>query len=234
MMLQHYILQRHQQIAESKMDFYTPMGIHVYFQDPIKNKEVDAEKVIAKVEGTIPDHLLGEVEMIIFGYFKEFEERKLNAFYDGGTLYITPDQDNSDDLFDDIIHEISHSLEFPYGSLIYHDGKLEQEFLNKRMHLHKILWELGYKLPENVFLDPEYNEEFDMFLLEKVGYDKLSIVTQGIFVSPYAATSLREYFATGFTDYFLDSNHSHLKQVSPQLYKKLLLLQDPEKLDSIR
>ena len=62
-MLQHYILQRHQQLAESKMDFYTPMGIHVYFKDPIENKEVNAERVIAKVEGTIPEHLLDEVEM---------------------------------------------------------------------------------------------------------------------------------------------------------------------------
>ena len=232
MMLQHYIFQRQRQLAESKMDFYTPMGIHVYFKDPIENKEVDAERVIARVEGRLPEHLLNEVEMVIFGYFDEFIDRQLNAFYEGGTLYITPDQSSEDDLFDDIIHEISHSLESPHGALIYHDKKIEQEFLNKRMHLHKILWELGYKLPENVFLEPEYNKEFDMFLLDKVGYDKLSIVTQGVFINPYAATSLREYFATGFTEYFLDSNHSHLKQVSPQLYRKLLLLQDPEKLDS--
>tara|TARA_R110000824_G_scaffold14002_2_gene60237 strand:- start:166 stop:813 length:648 start_codon:yes stop_codon:yes gene_type:complete len=214
------------------MDFYTPMGIHVYFKEPIENKEVDAERVIAKVEGRLPEHLLNEVEMVIFGYFDEFIDRQLNAFYEGGTLYITPDQSSEDDLFDDIIHEISHSLESPHGALIYHDKKIEQEFLNKREHLHKILWELGYKLPENVFLEPEYNKEFDMFLLDKVGYDKLSIVTQGVFINPYAATSLREYFATGFTEYFLDSNHSYLKQVSPQLYRKLLLLQDPEKLDS--
>ena len=43
MMLQHYILQK-KLVAEQKMDFYTPLGIHVYFQEPIKNKEVDAEK----------------------------------------------------------------------------------------------------------------------------------------------------------------------------------------------
>ena len=231
-MLQHYILQRHQQILENKMDFYTPIGIHVYFKDPITNEKVDAEKVIARVEGTIPEHLLQEVEMIIFGYFDEFKERKLNAFYDGGTLYVTPDQNDNADLFDDLIHEISHSLEYPHGALIYQDRKLEQEFLNKRRNLYNILWQMGYKLPEKVFMNTEYDQEFDMFLLEQVGYDKLEVVTQGLFINPYAATSLREYFATGFTDYFVDSNHRHLQQVSPQLYKKILQLQDPKKLDN--
>ena len=214
------------------MDFYTPTGIHVYVKDPINNENVDLEKVVAHLEGTLPEHLLGEIEMIIVGNFPEFERRKLNAFYDGGTIYVSPDQDNDDDLYDDLVHETAHSIEQPYGALIYQNGKLEQEFLEKRRNLHKVLWQLGYKIPENVFLNPEYNEEFDMFLLDKVGYDKLETLTQGIFVSPYAATSLQEYFATGFTEYFLDSNHSYLKQVSPQLYKKLLFLQDPEKLDS--
>ena len=232
MMLQHYILQRHQQLLERQMDFYTPTGIHVYVKDPIDNENVDLEKVVAHLEGTLPEHLLGEVEMIIVGNFPEFERRKLNAFYDGGTMYVSPDQDNDDDLYDDLVHETAHSLEQPYGALIYQDGKLEQEFLEKRRNLHKILWQVGYKIPENVFLNPEYDEEFDMFLLDKVGYDKLETLTQGMFVSPYAPTSLREYFATGFTEYFLDSNHSHFKQVSPQLYKKLLLLQDPEELDN--
>ena len=231
-MLQHYILQRHQQLLEKQTGFYTPTGIHVYVKDPIDNENVDLEKVVAHLEGTLPEHLLGEIEMIIIGNFPEFERRKLNAFYDGGTIYISPDQDSNEDLYDDLVHEVAHSVEQPYGAFIYQNGKLEQEFLEKRRALHKVLWQLDYKIPENVFLNPEYDEEFDMFLLDKVGYDKLETLTQGIFVSPYAVTSLQEYFATGFTEYFLDSNHSYLKQASPQLYKKLLLLQDPEKLDS--
>jgi len=231
-MLHHYILQRHKKLLERQMDFYTPTGIHVYVKDPINNENVDLEKVVVHLEGTLPEHLLGEIEMIIVGNFPEFERRKLNAFYDGGTIYVSPDQDNDDDLYDDLVHETAHSIEQPYGALIYQNGKLEQEFLEKRRNLHKVLWQLDYKIPENVFLNPEYDEEFDMFLLDKVGYDKLETLTQGIFVSPYAVTSLQEYFATGFTEYFLDSNHSYLKQTSPQLYKKLLLLQDPEKFDN--
>ena len=231
-MLQHYILQRHQQLLEQQMDFYTPTGIHVYIKDPIRNKQVDIEKVIATAEEVIPSHLLNEVEMIIVGEFSEFEERDLNAFYDGGTVYISPEQDSNEDLYDDILHEIAHSLEQPYGAMIYHDGKIEREFLEKRKHLQRLLWNAGYKIPEAVFLNPEYDQEFDMFLLNDVGYDKLQVLTQGIFIRPYAATSLAEYFATAFEEYYLDSNHNHMKNVSPQVYKKLLQLQDPEKLDN--
>ena len=54
----------------------------------------------------------------------------------------------------------------------------------------------------------------------------------GIFVSPYAATSLREYFATGFTEFYLDSNHNFLQRIAPQLYKKIISLLDQEKLDN--
>ena len=55
----------------------------------------------------------------------------------------------------------------------------------------------------------------------------------GLFITPYAATSLKEYYATGFTEFYLDSNHNFLQKVSLELYKKLLLIQDPEKLDNI-
>jgi Mlc titration factor MtfA (ptsG expression regulator) len=170
--------------------------------------------------------------MIIFGHFEEFDERALNAFYDGGTLYVSNIQDDEDDLYDDLVHEISHSLESPHGYEIYGDEKVKDEFLRKRKHLHDILWASGFKAPIAFFMDVEYNEEFDMFLYTKVGYEKLATLLRGVFVSPYAATSLREYFATGFTEYYLDSNHKFLQKVSPALYKKIILLQDAEALDN--
>jgi hypothetical protein len=55
----------------------------------------------------------------------------------------------------------------------------------------------------------------------------------GLFINAYAAVSLREYFATGFTDFYLHPNHNFLKQVSPALYEKLLLLQDGKNLDTL-
>lgn len=216
---------------EQQTDFYTPTGLHVFFKDPLNN--VDVEKVVSKVESSIPLHLMSEIEMIIVGWFDEFEERSLNAFYDGGTLYVSNIQDDFMDMYDDIVHEISHSLEEPHGYFLYGDKKIENEFLRKRKYVHDILWKMGYKIPLSVFMDPEYNEEFDMFMYEKIGYDKLSTIVAGVFITPYAITSLREYFATGFTEFYMHPDeHKFLQKVSPELYRKLVLLQNPEELDN--
>jgi len=221
----HYLKEAQRQLKNNIQDFYTPGGIHVYFKDKLTNDEVDVEGIVAKVEKTIPEHLRSEVEMIIIGWFQEFEDREINAFYKDGTLCISHLQDDNEDMYDDIIHEISHSIEVPFGYEIYGDNKLKDEFLRKRKYLHDILWQLGYKAPMAFFENTEYDEEFDMFLYKTIGYDKLVNLVQGLFISPYAATSLREYFATGFTDFYLDSNHKFLQKISPALYKKLIMLQ---------
>ena len=226
-----YLREAQRQLKNNIQDFYTSGGIHVYFKDKLTNDEVDVESIVAKVEKVIPEHLRSEVEMIIVGWFQEFEDREINAFYKDGTLCISHLQDDNEDMYDDIIHEISHSIEAPFGYEIYGDNKLKDEFLRKRKYLHDILWQLGYKAPMAFFENTEYDEEFDMFLYKTIGYDKLVNLIQGLFISPYAATSLREYFATGFTDFYLDSNHKFLQKISPVLYKKLIMLQAQEKLD---
>ena len=141
-------------------------------------------------------------------------------------------QDGQEDMFDDIVHEMAHSVEDAYGYQIYADQKIKQEFLRKREYLHNIMWEMGFKAPKSFFADIEFSEEFDDFLHKKVGYDKLAPIVRGVFISPYAATSLREYFATMFTEYYLDSDHSFLKKISPILYEKISMLQNTEMLDS--
>ena len=220
-----YLIESQRQLKNNIQDFYTPGGIHVYFKDKLANDEINVEDIVAKVEEIIPEHLLSEVEMIIVGWFEEFEDREINAFYKDGTLFISNLQDDSQDMYDDVIHEISHSIETPYGYQIYGDNKVRDEFLRKRKYLHDILWQLGYKAPLSFFEDVEYDEEFDMFLYQTIGYDKLANLVQGLFISPYAATSLREYFATGFTDFYMDSDHKFLQKISPALYNKLIMLQ---------
>ena len=222
-MMLNYLKEAHQKTIKNVQDFYTSTGLHVYVKDPLTN-DVDPEEVISQVEEHLPEHLLAEVEMIIIGWFKEFEERDLNAFYSDGCLYISNEQDDAADFFDDVVHEVAHSLEEPYGYEIYGDKTLENEFLKKRLQLRQILWAHGFKAPSSFFTNTEYDLEFDNFLLNQVGYDKLALLIQGMFINPYAATSLREYFATGFTDFFLDSDHTALKNISPILYSKLFKL----------
>lgn len=218
--------------SEQTKDFYTPEGLHVYFKDPLLNDEVDFEKVISKVESLVPRHLRTEVEMIIVGHFKEFEENHFNAYYKDGMVHVTNIQDDNYDMIEDIIHEVAHSTEEPYGYHIYGDGKVKQEFLRKRFILHDILWKNGHKAPRAYFSNTEYDEEFDMFLLKNVGYDKLRNYAAGIFITTYAPTSLREYYATAFTDFFLNPDgHNYLKKISPELYKKIFELYSEEDLD---
>ena len=228
-MLMDYIQEKQKQLKSKSMDFYTPTGLHVYMQQPVDG--VDVEEVIHKMETVLPQHFRDEIEMIIFGWFDEFEERNINAFYNDNAIYVSHLQDDAADLYDDLIHEIAHSLEEAYGYEIYADEDIKDEFLRKRKYLHDVLWKLGYRAPLSFFEDIEFNQEFDDFLYKKIGYDKLSVIMSGMFISPYAATSLREYFATAFTEYFLDSNHEVLKKVSPAAFYKINMLKDMKELD---
>ena len=74
------------------------------------------------------------------------------------------------------------------------------------------------------FINTEYEKEFDQFLYKKIGYTKIRNIAPTLFIRPYAATSLREYFATGFEDFYLEGGQK-LKGISPILYKKILSLQ---------
>ena len=76
----------------------------------------------------------------------------------------------------------------------------------------------------------EYDSAFDNFLSEEIGYDALTLLTVDIFTNPYAATSLKEYFASCFEKYYLE-NDVYLKDLCPYIYKKLLLLNNIDNLD---
>jgi hypothetical protein len=43
----------------------------------------------------------------------------------------------------------------------------------------------------------------------------------GLFLSPYGATSLREYFSNAFEGYFLNDEKEYVKKISPAVYNKL-------------
>jgi hypothetical protein len=232
-MLKDYIKNSQKRLNEQVKNFYTPTGIHVYFKDHLYDDSIDVEKMISKLESLIPTQLLSEVEMIIIGHFDEFEERDINAFYKDGAIHVSNVQSDENDLLDDLIHETAHAAEVAYGYEIYADSKIKNEFLEKRLHLHNLLWSSGYKAPKKLFQQTEYDYEFDQFLYKDVGYAKLSSLVNGLFISPYSPTSLREYFATGFTEFYMyPNNHSYLKKISPLLYNKLQKINNIESLDN--
>ena len=130
---------------------------------------------------------------------------------------------------ENIIHELAHLLEEKYQSKIYGDGKLEREYNSKKNRLFHILKSEGYNIDLDLFFSDDMLKEFDNFLYRVVGYDKISLLTAGLFLSPYSITTIREYFASGMLDYLLGEN-TLLKEVSLILYEKINeVIEDLEK-----
>ena len=127
-------------------------------------------------------------------------------------------------MLDDIIHEIAHSVEERHQSEIYADNKIESEFLQKRKTLGIFLKDQGFEVEMQYFLNPDYSRDFDEYLYQEVGYPTLAMMTSNTFYSPYAVTSLREYFANGFEAFFMREDIDRLRNISPNLYEKILFL----------
>ena len=187
--------------------------------------DIDFRQVLKTLEETLPAHLTYEVDSILVGDFDFLNDREIDASYLDGAIYVTNKQESPISMVDDIIHEFAHSVEKMASYEIYADGDLEREFLTKRNHLSKELTKEDYKVPLEVIFNPDFDEKFDLFLYRNVGYDKLAIMTVGIFVSPYGATSLKEYFANGFEHYFI-GEREYIKDICPILYKKLKMLDE--------
>ena len=181
---------------------------------------IDFDQIIKEIEEHMPPHLFEEIDDIFVGSFEENDDRALEAHYESGAIYITSDLSTNHDYVENIVHEASHAIEESIGLAIYGDKKIEIEFMGKRERLRSRLKAEGYETSHVNFEDPEYSEELDYFLYKYVGYEKLNNLTMGLFYSPYASTSLREYFANAFEAYFL-GDREYLPKISPQLFIKI-------------
>jgi len=211
--------------AKQQRKEYSLNHIHIFVKDEI-NSEVSIENVLDDLQGIMPSHLMSEIDAIYVGKFDIFQERGVNAIYQDGAIYVSNVQHDAKDMVEDLVHEIAHAVESRHGYYIYADRRLADEFLGKRKKLYSILNAHGYDIPFELFNDTEYDEYFDEKLYKDIGYSKLSEFTKGLFNTPYAATSLQEYFATGFEDYFTSIDlRKYLTKVSPVLYYKITSLE---------
>jgi hypothetical protein len=217
---------KNKKIIHEEKNIFLHNTTPVYVKDKLLNNGISLSSVISKVSQIVPSFFTHNLDSIYVGDFEQFHERGINAFYDDGSLYISNVQDDEDDMIDDIVHEIAHHVEENHGMDIYGDGRLEQEFLGKRKKLYFLLDAEGYDVKIRDFLNPEFSREFDEFLSQDIGYMNLRGVTQGLFYSPYAATSLREYFANGFENFHIKKDYNYLQIMSPVLYNKIENLLD--------
>lgn len=191
--------------------------IPVFVMDDLVTPEINIGEMCQEIKYTVPRGLLEDIEAIYFGEFPELENK--NAIYADGAIYITNQEPTLFDILENFYHELAHSLEERYGAFIF-DKPLEDEFLGKRHRLKSLLDNEEYRMPAQYFKNIKYSKAFDKYLADVVGYPKLVNLTMGLFVSPYGATSLQEYFANGFENYLL-GDAKLVKDVSPVLYSKI-------------
>ena len=182
---------------------------------------IDLRSAIANAFSIVPEHFLSGIKEIRIGLTKEMEDREIQAYYKSGTIYITHELKNEQDLMDDLIHEIAHAVEDSYNTLLYQDGNIEKEFITKRKQLFAKLQQAGLNPKYDEFVNSKYQESLDTYFYKKVGYRKMWTLIGNIFYSPYAATSLREYFASSFEAIFYKKKVSEIRSISPMLFKKI-------------
>jgi len=205
---------------------YTMKGIDIYIKDMLPDS-INPDDVFGFISKRIPTHFLSMVDIIYVGDFEIFKEKEVNAIYDDGAIYISNDQDDISDIIDDVVHEIAHAVEKKYINYLYSDQTLKKEFLAKRQRLYSMLLTNDYKPISSIRNTYTYNKKIDMYFYKEVGYETMWHLIVGLFPSPYAATSLREYFAIGFEHYFLKDRKT-LKRDCPILYNKLSEIEFPE------
>ena len=69
-------------------DHYMLKGIDIYIKDRLP-EEVDIDFVIKYVAKRLPDHVLGNIDLIYIGQFQDLIDRDVNALWQNGAIYIT-------------------------------------------------------------------------------------------------------------------------------------------------
>ncbi len=219
--MREYISLSNRRSAEQKKEYYLFDSVLVFVKDAFPVK-IDLESVLAKVEKSLPRTLV--VTSLDAIYVGEFENllggEGHTAIYEDGAIYVSNNQIDEHDVYRDLIHEIAHAVEAVHESLIFSDRKIENEFLAKRQRLYSILSADGYDVSLSLFLNIDFSEKMDSFLYKELGYPTLSSYIMGLFTSPYAVTSVREYYARGFEEYIY-GDKEYLKKLSPSLYNVL-------------
>lgn len=208
-------------IKNKKTKHFTINNIEVFVKDEVENDSISVKNVMLSLSDRIPKHLMRNVEAVYVGQFKFLKDREMQAAYENSSIFVTNEQEEESDMVDDMIHEVAHSVEELYREYLYSDKKLQKEFTSKRKTMWQVLKSKGYSVELSSFLELDYNLEFDNLLYQEIGYPVLSMLTMNIFHSPYAATSLSEYFADGFEAFYMNDEISRLKNVSPNLYYKI-------------
>jgi hypothetical protein len=210
--------------SKENAGIYYLNDIPVWTEDPLPDS-IDLRQVLLDVAKRLPNIYLKYIQAVRIGIFEEMLEKELNALYKDGVLYVSNMQDSNTDMLDDIIHEVAHAVEDHNHDLIYEDERILLEFLGKRKRLYELLKSEGYDVTIEQFLTTTYDYDFDMLLFQDIGYPILETLTLGLFLSPYSVTSINEYFAVGFENFYMDETN-YVKKICPILLEKIFYLDE--------
>lgn len=206
-----------------KTHFMIHGRIPVYFKNGL-TKKINMDSVCKRVGNILPAYFFRNISVVSIGHYDTLDSRSVDSVYDKKIIYLTNVQDDEEDIIENIVHETAHSLEEIYSEQIYGDGLLKKEFLKKRKQLYNEL-SAKYTLDDKYFRKTEYSKTLDMLFYKKIGYDTLSHFTEQIYVTPYSATSLREYFSEGFERLYM-GDQSLVEELCPELYNKIKQLEE--------
>lgn len=198
-------------------------GIVVKIEQRTEN-DLEIINSIKYVVNTMPNIFYKNIKYILVGNYDILTKRELDAFYDSNTIYLKAHYENNEKVISDIVHEICHSFEEYNKQYLYDDETIEKEFLSKRETLYRLLQTnnlIFRPISKAHFETTQYQLEFDNYLYNTIGYEKISNFTNGLFISPYAATSLKEYLANAFEHFFVNDIFI-VKKISPSIYNKLI------------
>lgn len=223
------LLQQSQtRILSEKKRFYFNRGIEFVLDKPLQ-KDIDIEKVMGLLRSNLPVSSYVGINNVYFGEFDILKRRSLTALHHKNNIYISSEELTSEkEILDDLVHEFAHRFEENNSEKIYEDGKIINEYLGKMNRLHDLITQ-DYNLEEHGlsyfdFINTEFDPKLDKFFYETVGYTEIENMAPTLFIRPYAATSVREYFATGFEDYYLEGG-LQLKKISPILHSRIEMLE---------
>lgn len=207
--------------AQKVLKEYTLFNnISVVIKDKVSD-DIDLDFIFNTVNNRVPSILAQELDIVYIGEFPQLKARSVESAYMNGAIFLSNEIADNDVFIKSIIHELAHSVEKIFGREIFGDQEIIEEFISKRKQLQDILESHKLYCDPRLYIQFDYSRIFDDFLYKTVGYDRLSQLTTKLFITPYAATSLREYFANGFEHYFVDENPKYLKSISPRLYSKI-------------
>jgi len=217
-------------MKERKEYYLYDIPVHLLNKLP---EHINIDNILEEVKELIPYDFLSDLEGIYIGEFPELKNRKIQAMVKDSAIYLSSYEEfpevTEDTIVNDIVHEVAHLLEDKAYFEIYNNNLIEKEYIGKKKRLIELLRANNISFPGmgTLFFSEDYVDELDDFLFNNLGYDNLSILIAGLFLSPYSVVSVREYFATGFEEYIKGDSH-HVEEICPALYAKIKILMETD------